>query len=173
MILSAVWADDSKLSLKRSAQPLLLAIAAAGFVKHFDRADSFIGCGRHVGSSTTWVHRHTREWNTFYRSPTDSAALSIRIFKLSNVRHCLPGVARALCEPQCRGGRFNWRWLMPLVIGLAFLYLTRSRTTAVALVAGFTAFFLVKAPFARTLIVILIGALLTPAFAVIWLGAGD
>ena len=172
MILSAVWADDSKLSLKRSAQPLLLAIAAAGFVKHFQPRQLCLLVVAVTSGVLLLGFIATLANGTFLQGPAYrfGGTLHPNLQAVNCAALCLALLA-LLCEPQCRGGRFNWRWLMPLVIGLAFLYLTRSRTTAVALVAGFTAFFLVKAPFARTLIVILIGALLTPAFAVIWLGA--
>jgi exopolysaccharide production protein ExoQ len=172
MILSALWADDSALSLKRSAQPPLLAIAAAGFVKHLRPRQFYLFVVAVTSGVLLFGFVATCANGTFLQTPAYrfGGTLHPNFQGVNCAALCLASLA-LLCEPRCRDGGFNWQWLIPLVIGLAFLYLTRSRTTSFALVAAFAAFFIVKAPLARTLVVILIAALLTPALGVLWLDA--
>lgn len=156
IVLSAMWADDPALSLKRSAQPLLLTIAAAGIVKHWQPRQLCLFVVMITSGVLLFGFIATCANGSFLQGPAYrfGGTLHPNVQGVNCAALCLASLA-LLCEPRCDGRGLNWRWLVPLIIGLAFLYLTRSRTTAAALAAGFAAFFVMKRTLLRTSVLVL------------------
>lgn len=171
MVSSALWAEQSALSLKRSVQPVLLMMAAAGVAKHWRPRDlcvftvlfalgvvslgivASLACG-------SFLHGDAYRFGGTLHPNTQAVNCGAL---------CLVSLA-LLCEKRPNGeSGLNWRWLLPFVIGLGFLYLTRSRTTAAAVAIAVGAFFLMRSPRRRILAIAGVLILLTPAFVILLL----
>jgi exopolysaccharide production protein ExoQ len=171
-VLSALWADDSGLTLKRTGQPILLMIAAAGIVKHLQPRQFCLFVVTITSGALLFGFIATCVNGTFLQGPSYrfGGTLHPNVQAVNCAALCLASLA-LLSTPSRLSGGLSWRWLIPLGIGLAFLYLTRSRTTTVSLTAAFAVFFILKAPLARTMGLVLIAALFIPVAAVLWVGA--
>lgn len=169
-ILSAMWSDDAELSLKRAAQPLLLTIAAAGIVKHWQPRQLCLFVVLITSGVLLFGFFATCANGTFLQGPSYrfGGTLHPNAQGVNCAALCLASLA-LLSQPRRGSGGLSWKWLIPLIIGLGFLYLTRSRTTSVALAAAFVAFCVLKAPLARTLVLVLICALFVPVVGILWL----
>lgn len=176
VILSALWADDMELSLKRAVQPVLLIVAALGVTKHWQPRQVclftamvtggilLLGIASACIQGSLLLGEAYRFTGTLHSNlqATNCAAL------------CLASLALFL-EPQSQGAsQYRWRWLILFVIGFVFLCLTRSRTTTTAMLAALVPFFLLGASYKRTFVVgyvlILIAAI---GAALLLLGEGD
>jgi exopolysaccharide production protein ExoQ len=140
LLISASWSDDSILTLKRSSQPILLVLAALGIAKHcraidvcrfaamFSGTVLLIGVVASCASGTFLTGDAYRFGGTLH---PNSQAVNCAILSLSSL---------ALFWNRDETGAFQWRWTVPFAFGLAFLLLTRSRTTTIAYAAGVVMF---------------------------------
>jgi O-antigen ligase len=146
LIVSASWADDESLSFKRAAQPVLLMIAALGLAKHLQPrqlckftalvagAMLLLGIGAVLIQGTFWQGTAYRFGGTLHPNAqaVNCAALSLATL--------------ALFDDRRQSFQQRWPWLLVLGIGVAFLLLTRSRTTTAAFGVGVLTYFFVGAP---------------------------
>ncbi len=141
--ISASWSNDSILTLKRSSQPILLVLAALGIAKHCRAIDvcrfaaMFSGTVLLIGFVASCVSGTFLTGDAYRFGGTlhpNSQAVNCAILSLSSL---------ALFWNRDEAGAFHWRWMVPFVLGLAFLLLTRSRTTTIAFAAGLGMFGLV------------------------------
>jgi O-antigen ligase len=143
LFLSAAWSEDSILTLKRSSQPILLVLAALGIAKHcrandvcrfaalFSATALVVGVVASCTSGTFMSGDAYRFGGTLH---PNSQAVNCAILSLSSL---------ALFCNRRETGEFRWRWIVPFVFGVAFLLLTRSRTTTIAFAASLLMFGLV------------------------------
>jgi exopolysaccharide production protein ExoQ len=154
-VLSAAWADDTVLSLKRSVVPVLAAVAALGVAKHWQPRQL---CTFTVVLTTFFVMLGVAAecvYGTFLRGSEYRFAgtLHPNIQAIYCAALALASLA-LFCEARfVRATRGSILWLIPLAVGVALLLLTRSRTATVALLAAMAMFFALEASRLKKLVV--------------------
>ncbi len=159
LFVSALWAEDSGLSLKRSVQPILLMVTALGVAKHWRpfqvcRFTALCtGTMLLVGFCTTCVLGSFWQGEAYrFGGTLHPNAQAVNCAAL-----CL--VSLALFSERRETDHFQWRWMFVFLVGMSFLLLTRSRTTTAAFAVGVLVYFFVGGSWARKFVIAAIPAM--------------
>lgn len=138
VVLSALWADDGVQSLKRSAIPLLTVVAALGIGKHWHPRQvcrgmailtlAYLAIGI-AATCATGIFLPTSDYRF-------TGTLHPNIQGVNCAMLCLASIVLFWTSTSNECTRRDWRWLVPLFIGVTFLILTGSRTATVGLLAA-------------------------------------
>ena len=149
LLTSALWADDSDLTLKRAVQPILLMIAALGAAKHWrprqlcQFAAIFSGATLLVGIAAVVAHGSFGQGEGYRFGGTlhpNGQAVNCAALCLASL---------ALFTDRRQSGQLQWRWLPVFLVGALFLLLTRSRTTTAAFGVGVLVYLCIGSSLAR------------------------
>jgi O-antigen ligase len=151
LIVSALWAEDAALSLKRSLLPVLLIIGALGIAKHLQPRQIclftailtggflLLGIAAEIAQGSFLLGSNYRFSGTLHpnNQGVNCAAL------------CLASICLWSQSGTERRGLQHTFWLLTFIVGLAFLMLTQSRTSAIAVAMALLACFALGAPRSR------------------------
>jgi O-antigen ligase len=143
IVLSAFWSGAIELSLKRSFVPLLSVVAALGIAKHWHPRQVcrftvlitgffvLLGVAAECLNRTFLTGDDYRFAGTLH--PNDQA--------LNCAALCLASLGLLGHSRLSGSSEQRWLWWMTFLVGLAFLLLTRSRTTTAAFLAALFVFY--------------------------------
>ena len=147
LLLSALWADNFGLSLKRIFIPLLIFAGALGVAKHWRPRQSCLFIAALAAGFLVFGVATECAYGTFLRGPDYRFAGTLfpNNQAITCAALCLASASLScgsLSQPRTAARRL---WLIPFFVGLALLLLTGSRTATAAFLVALFVFWIMGA----------------------------